>query len=84
MRSQYLSALAVLTWYLVLPTTAPQSGDANAAPSPTISIWNTYKTREACEQDRLLYVDDPVIGARMKVAQCVTAPPTGSAVAPPN
>jgi hypothetical protein len=82
MRLHQLSVLALLGWFLMLPTTPPQSGDANAAPSPTVSIWNTYKTREACEQDRQLYLDDPVIGPRMHAARCVSAPPAGSSEKP--
>ena len=82
MRLRHCAALALLGWYLLLPTTPPQSGEANAAPSPTASIWNTYKTREACEQDRLLYLNDPVIGPRMKAAQCVMTAPSGASNRP--
>ena len=74
----HFSGLALLAWLLILPTTAPHSGDANAAPSPTVSIWNTFRSREACEQERRLYLDDPVIGARMQAATCVSSAPAGS------
>jgi hypothetical protein len=77
MRLNHFPVLALLGWLLMLPTTPPHSGDANAAPSPTVSIWNTFKTREACEQERRLYLDDPVIGPRMQAATCVSSTPAG-------
>ena len=63
--------LVLAGWCLMVPTSAPTSGEANAAPSPTMSIWNTYKSREACESDRQSLIDDPVVGPRMTAAQCV-------------
>ena len=66
------AAMLVLAgWYLMVPSTAPTSGEANAAPSPTTFIWNTYKSREACETDRQSLSDDPVVGSRMTAAKCV-------------
>jgi len=65
------AALLAMSWYLLVPTTAPTSGEANAAPSPTASIWNTYKSHAACEADRQSLLDDPVIGARMVAAKCL-------------
>jgi hypothetical protein len=84
MRLNHFSALALLGWLLLLPTTPPHSGDANAAPSPTVSIWNTFTTREACEQERRLYLDDPVIGPRMQGATCVSSAPAPSQRKPSN
>ena len=67
-------ALGLMGWYLMVPTSAPTSGEANAAPSPTTaSIWDTYKTLEACEADRHSLQDDPVIGPRMSAARCIAA-----------
>jgi len=65
------AAILVMGWYLLVPTSAPTSGEANAAPSPTASIWNTYKSRAACEAERRSLIDDPVIGERMAAAKCL-------------
>ena len=73
MRLHHFPALTILGWYLMLPSTPPVSGDANAAPSPTVSIWNTYRTSDECEKDREVYLEDPVIGPRMKIARCVSS-----------
>jgi len=67
-------ALGLLGWYLMVPTSAPTSGEANAAPSPTASIWDTYKTLEACEAERQSLQDDPVVGSRMLAARCLAQP----------
>jgi len=64
-------ALILAGWALMLPAYVPQAGDAGAAVSPPVAVWDTYKTREACEQGRRSLEDDPVIGSRMKLATCV-------------
>ena len=69
MKVRHAAMLALVGWYLMLPATAPQSGAANASPSP--SIWDSYKTREACEQERAILVNDPVIGERMRAGICL-------------
>jgi hypothetical protein len=69
MKLHHAAMLALVGWYLMLPATAPQSGAANASPSP--SIWNSYKTREACEQERASLVNATVVGAPMKPAVCL-------------
>jgi hypothetical protein len=65
------AALILAGWALMLPAAVPQPGDAEAAPSPSVSVWNSYPSRSACEQDRQTLLDDPVIGSRMKLATCV-------------
>jgi len=78
MRFGTAAALVVLGWALILPSRVPEYGEANAA-SPSITIWNIYPTKEKCEADRLLYSNDPVIGARMRAGACtesVTESPT--------
>jgi hypothetical protein len=70
----HAAALGLMSWYLMVPNSAPTSGEANAAPSPTASVWDTYKTLEACEADRRSLQDDPVVGGRMSVARCLEAP----------
>ena len=74
MRFAHATAVGLLSWYLMVPTSAPTSGEANAAPAPTASIWDSYKTLEACEADRRSLQDDPVIGPQMSAAQCLAAP----------
>ena len=60
MKPRHAAALVLVVWYLMVPATASKSGTAEAGPAP--SIWGSYKTREACEQDRQSLVDDPVVG----------------------
>jgi hypothetical protein len=69
MKPRHAAALVLVGWYLMVPATASKSGTAEAGPAP--SIWGSYKTREACEQDRQSLVDDPVVGERMKAAKCL-------------
>ena len=74
MKLTHAVTLGLLGWYLMVPTSAPTSGEANAAPSPTASLWDSYKTLDACEAERRSLQDDPVVGPRMAAAQCIQSP----------
>jgi hypothetical protein len=74
MRFRHIAALALVGWYLMLPATTSTPKAANASPVPSVSIWDYYNTREACEQDRISMLNDPVIGERMKEAKCAQSP----------
>ena len=74
MMFRHVAALALVGWYIMLPATTSTPGTANASPAPSVSIWGNYKTREECEQDRHSMLNDPVLGERMKEAQCAQSP----------
>jgi hypothetical protein len=65
--------LSLLSWSLILPRQSQgEHGDAVAGSifQPSFE-WGSYDTKKACEQDRTKYLDDRVVGARMKAAGCV-------------
>jgi hypothetical protein len=72
MKPRHAAALALVGWYLMLPLQAPdEEGTANAAPSPAgSSTFAVYRSHQDCEAERLQLLDDPVVGERMKSAQC--------------
>ncbi len=77
MTLRHTAAFALIGWYLMLPAQMPDGrGAAIASPAPAApaSIWDFYNTHHECEQARRQYLDDPVIGQRMKAAKCLPAP----------
>jgi hypothetical protein len=71
---RHIVMLSLIGWSLFLPPqTEGQPGDAVAGSSapPSAVEWGSYDTKKACEQDRTKYLNDPVIGVRMKAAVCV-------------
>jgi hypothetical protein len=66
--------LSLISWSLILPPQIQgEHGDAVAGSTsqqPSFE-WGSYDTKKACEQDRTKYLDDRVVGARMKGADCV-------------
>ncbi len=71
MKICHAAALALVTWYLMLPTDAPTPGAANAATTPIASVFGTYTNQDDCTKDRERFENDPVIGPRMRAAQCI-------------
>jgi len=77
MNRRHTIAFALISWYLMLPAQPPNArGTAHADTSPDAgSTWAVYKTQKACEQNRRLYLDDPVVGTKMAIAQCLPTQP---------
>jgi len=71
MKIYHAAALGLMTWYLMLPSEAPSPGAANAATTPVASVFGTYKEQDDCSKDRERFENDPVIGQRMRAAQCI-------------
>ena len=65
----HTTALAMVVWYLTVPVHLPETR-AIARELASATVFNTYRTREACEQDRRRLSNDPDIGDRMRVAEC--------------
>ncbi len=84
MKLRHAAALALMGWQLMIPTSAPQSGAANAESTPVVSIWGTYTSQQQCVQEQARFADDPVVGARMKAAKCVPAPKNDSRTQSPD
>jgi hypothetical protein len=66
--------LSLISWSLILPPQIQgEHGDAVAGSTPQGRPfeWGSYDTKKACEEDRTRYLDDRVIGARMRGAGCV-------------
>jgi hypothetical protein len=67
-----VALLSLVVWSLTMPPQIPgEHGDAVAGSVQQSFEWGSYDTKKACEQDRTNYLNDPVIGARMKAAKCV-------------
>jgi hypothetical protein len=66
--------LSLISWSLILPPQIQgEPGDAVAGQTPQERSfeWGSYDTKKACEHDRTKYLDDRIIGARMRAAGCV-------------
>jgi hypothetical protein len=76
MKSRHAAAVALVSWYLMLPLQAPdEQGTADAAPSPAASsTFGVYKSQQDCETERRQLLDDPVVGEKMKSAECLPMP----------
>ena len=72
---EHTTALAMVVWYLTVPVhlakTRTVTGELASA-----TVFNTYRTREACEQDRIRLSSDPDIGERMMAAECSETGPS--------
>jgi hypothetical protein len=84
MKLGHVAAIALMGWQLIIPTSVPQPGAANAESTPVVSIWGTYNTRQECVQEQERFVEDPVIGPRMKAGQCIRVPKDDSRTQPPD
>ncbi|HUA36091.1 MAG TPA: hypothetical protein VMA09_20950 [Candidatus Binataceae bacterium] len=71
MKICHAAALGLMTWYLMLPSEAATPGAANAATTPVASVFGTYTNQGDCAKDRERFENDPVIGLRMRAAQCI-------------
>ena len=78
------AAIALTGWQLIIPTSAPQSGAANAESTPAVSVWGSYSTQQQCEQEQARFADDPVVGPRMKAGKCVHSPKNDSRIQSPD
>jgi hypothetical protein len=76
MKPRHAAALALVGWYLMLPAQAPdETGTAIAAPSPVAgATFAVYKSQQDCETERRGLLDDPVVGEKMKSAECLPTP----------
>lgn len=70
----HTTALAMVVWYLIVPSHLSQIKAANG--DAATFVFNTYRTRDACEQDRWRLSADLDLGDGMRAARC-------SEVAPP-
>jgi hypothetical protein len=84
MKLAHAAALALMGWQLIIPTSAPQPGAANAESTPVVSIWGTYSTEQQCVQEQARFADDPVVGPRMKAGKCVPSPKGASVPQSPD
>jgi hypothetical protein len=69
-----VAVLLLVDWNLIAPTQAPTAGSTKATIVPTTGVWHTYKTKQACEEDRDFLRHDPLFGSVMTSAQCIPAP----------
>ena len=76
MKPRHAVALALVGWYLMPPAQAPdETGTAIAAPSPVAGATSAvYKSQQDCETERRGLLDDPVVGEKMKSAECLPTP----------
>ena len=74
---EHTTALAMVVWYLTVPVHLPGTRTVTGELA-SVTLFSTYRTREACEQDRSRLLSDPDIGERMRVAECSEIePPDG-------
>ena len=74
---EHITAFAMVVWYLTVPVHLPGTRTVTGELA-SASVFNTYRTREACELDRSRLLNDPDIGERMRVAKCSeVGPPDG-------
>jgi hypothetical protein len=66
-----VAVLLLVDWNLIAPTQAPTAGSTKATIAPTTGVWHTYKSKQACEQDRDFLRHDPLFGSVMTSAQCI-------------
>jgi hypothetical protein len=80
-----VAVLLLVDWNLIAPTQAPKAGSTKATVVPTTGVWHTYKTKQACEEDRDFLRHDPLFGSVMTSAHCIPAPaPDSTPLDTPN
>jgi hypothetical protein len=84
MKLAHAAAVALMGWQLIIPTSVPQPGAANAESTPVIMIWGTFSTQQLCIQEQERFADDPVVGPRMKAGKCVPSPKDDSLTQSPD
>ena len=72
---EHTTALAIVIWYLIVPS-HPQTSATGQ--SGSAFVFDTYSTRDTCEQEQRRLSDDPDIGDKMRIAKCSEIAPSSN------